>query len=347
MKRSKVNISNGNFATSLYLRVSRYLPSYRILAIVGWSLLLIDLVFYHGSSLRVPTSPSVGPLPDVFVPRESSTGRNVKVLPSMEDEKLELLPPTAFSYIAMIDAGSSGCRVHVYRYGKVGNIDGPLYLLPKHVSLKVKPGLSSFAKEPNKAGESLKGLVDFVKEQVPSSDWENTPIWLKATAGLRMLPQETTETILNSVRDFLGNRNHSPLMFRPSWAKVIPGQEEGAFGWIAYNYLKRIIGPKRNTVDVIPYAVIEMGGASAQVTQLAPSQRDIDEIPSDFRYSFSLEGQTYTLYTHSYLGTRIVAFRFTDSNDAIYDHRLWQRAGKRAVQPHAGRSENLKSRRDS
>ena len=305
MKRSKANVSSGNFVTGLYLRISRYLPSYRVLAIVGWSLLLLDIVVYHGPGIRAPSSSAVGPLHEVFVPRESSGGRSVKVLPSMEDEQLDLLPPTAFSYIAMIDAGSSGCRVHVYRYGKVGHLDGPLYLLPKHVSLKVKPGLSSFAKEPSKAGASLKGLVDFVKEQVPSSDWENTPIWLKATAGLRMLAPETAEAILNSVRDFLGSRDHSPLMFRPSWAKVIPGQEEGAFGWIAYNYLKRIIGPKRNAVDVIPYAVIEMGGASAQVTQLAPSQREIDEIPSDFRYSFSIEGQTYTLYTHSYLGVPI------------------------------------------
>ena len=329
MKRSKANVSNGNFATGLYLRISRYLPSYRILAIVGWSLLLIDIVFYHGPGIKGSSSSSaVGPLHEVFVPRESSvSGLSVKVLPSMEDDQLELLPSTAFSYIAMIDAGSSGCRVHVYRYGKVGHLEGPLYLLPKHGSLKVKPGLSSFAKEPSMAGESLKGLVDFVKAQVPSSDWESTPIFLKATAGLRMLAPETAEAILNSVRDFLGNRNHSPLMFRPSWARVIPGQEEGAFGWIAYNYLKRIIGPKRNAVDVIPYAVIEMGGASAQVTQLAPSQREIEEIPSDFRYSFSLEGQSYTLYTHSYLGALLMNPAHCTLILTLLHLRFWQRAG--------------------
>ena len=305
--------------------LSRCRPSYRVLAIVGWSLLLMDVLLFHAPHIQSPSSSAAVPLHEILTSRERSDGKRVKVLPSMEDDQLEQLPSSAFSYIAMIDAGSSGCRVHVYRYGKVGSAEGPLYLLPKHVSLKVKPGLSSFAEDPSKAGESLRGLVDFVKTQVPDSDWELTPIWLKATAGLRMLSTETSEAILSSVRKYLGNRNNSPLLFRPSWARVIPGQEEGAFGWIAYNYLKRIIGPKRNSVEVLPYAVIEMGGASAQVTQLAPSQRDIDEIPSDFRYTFSIEGQTYTLYTHSYLGESVFRSRSSRTHRELC--RFRERAG--------------------
>lgn len=39
--------------------------------------------------------------------------------------------------MAMIDAGSSGCRVHVYRYGRLGSSDGPLYVLPKDKAKKV------------------------------------------------------------------------------------------------------------------------------------------------------------------------------------------------------------------
>ena len=76
------------------------------------------------------------------------------------------MPKDTFSYLAMIDAGSSGCRAHVYRYGKLGSIDGPLYILPQHVSKKVKPGLSSFASAPDNAGNSLAGLVDFIKSEV-------------------------------------------------------------------------------------------------------------------------------------------------------------------------------------
>jgi hypothetical protein len=49
---------------------------------------------------------------------------------------------------------------------RLGHEEGSLYVLPQHESLKVKPGLSSFKNNPNSAGASLKGLIDFMKEQV-------------------------------------------------------------------------------------------------------------------------------------------------------------------------------------
>lgn len=237
--------------------------------------------------------------------KDRTTDYKVKVLPAtLSDEELNKLPKETFSYLAMIDAGSSGCRAHIYRYGKLGNSEGPLYILPQHNSKKIKPGLSSFANNPNDAGKSLTGLIEFMKEQVPLSDWEVTPIWLKATAGLRMLPTATSDNILESVRSFLNNKENSPFLFRSSWARVIPGNEEGGFGWIAFNYLKRVIGPKRHQSlkPHHPYAVIEMGGASAQVSQLAPSVEEANKIPSDYRFSFNIEGEEFHLYTHSYLG---------------------------------------------
>jgi len=230
---------------------------------------------------------------------------NVKVLPSsLSDKELDALPAESFSYLAMIDAGSSGCRAHIYRYGKLGSLDGPLYVLPQHISKKVKPGLSSFAKNPQGAGQSLKELVEFVQSKVPQSDWGVTPIWLKATAGLRMLEPAESGAVLVSVRNFLGDKTNSPFIFRSSWASIISGNEEGGFGWIAFNYLMKIIGPKKKSgADAqLPYAVIEMGGASSQVSQIAPSEKEAKAIPEDYRFSFTIEGETYTLYTHSYLG---------------------------------------------
>ena len=53
------------------------------------------------------------------------------------------------------------------------------------------------------------------------------------------------------------------------------GNEEGGFGWIAFNYLKKIIGPKKSATAESPYAVVEMGGASAQVSQMAPTAKDV------------------------------------------------------------------------
>jgi len=235
--------------------------------------------------------------------KDRASTYNVRVLPaSLSDEELDALPKDAFSYLAMIDAGSSGCRAHVYRYGKLGTQSGPLYILPAHVSKKIKPGLSSFAENPNDAGQSLQQLVEFVKEQVPEAFQSTTPIWLKATAGLRLVPAAVREGILASVRQFLGSKANSPFIFRPSYAAVIPGSEEGGFGWIAYNYLKKIIGPKAVDKTQAPYAVVEMGGASSQVTQAARTKEEIAQIPAKYRFDFNIEGESYVLYTNSYLG---------------------------------------------
>ena len=48
----------------------------------------------------------------------------------------------------------------------------------------------------------------------------------------------------------------------------------------------------------IPYAVVEMGGASTQVSQLAPSKAEADAIPIEYRFSFEIEG-TELNYLHS------------------------------------------------
>ena len=121
------------------------------------------------------------------------------------------------------------------------------------------------------AGDSLRGLIDFMKEEVPEPEWSRTPIWLKATAGLRMLDDASRDAIISSVRNFLGSSQNSPFYFQPDFAQVIPGVEEGAFGWISVNYMKRIIGPFRSSQGVPTpenaYAVVEMGGASTQVCQ--------------------------------------------------------------------------------
>ena len=187
----------------------------------------------------------------------------------LTEAAIDKLPKESYNYLAMIDAGSSGCRAHIFRYGLLGSSSGSLYILPGHKSLKVRPGLSSFASNPEKAGESLQGLIDFMKQEVPEAEWAETPIWLKATAGLRMLDETTSTAILKSVQDFLGNPQQSPFFFRADFASIIPGVEEGAFGWISVNYMMKVIGPFRDKPTVptadTAYAVVEMGGASTQV----------------------------------------------------------------------------------
>ncbi|KAJ8598331.1 hypothetical protein CTAYLR_002961 [Chrysophaeum taylorii] len=193
-------------------------------------------------------------------------------------------------YVTIIDAGSSGCRAHVFKYTRVGV---SVSLDPRHESLKVRPGLSTFVDDPAAAGRSLDPLLDFMRGQIPEPMWMSSPVYLKATAGLRMLPLDRSEAILESVR---GTLAASEFMFDvDDGAKIIAGTDEGGFGWLSVNYLMHNFENEHWT------AVVEMGGASAQVTELARSNLR-GRIPDGSSFSFAVGGKKYDLYANSYLG---------------------------------------------
>lgn len=131
---------------------------------------------------------------------------------------------------------------------------------------------------------------------------------------MRLLNKEKSKLILKYVSNRLYN---SPFLFQYKWAIITSGQEEGAYGWLAYNYLMKIIGPKK-TKNISPYAVVEMGGASVQVTQIALTKKDSDSIPLDYKITINIEKDVYNLYTHSYLGYG------SDRAREIYNEKLLQ-----------------------
>eukprot|EP00899_Mesostigma_viride_P017052 jgi/Mesvir1/25348/Mv18525-RA.2 len=199
--------------------------------------------------------------------------------------------PPSVSFFLIIDAGSTGSRLHVFRFL-------PAYPMPRMQgpsdALKVNPGLSSYAGRPEAAGDSLMQLLRFAQEKVPTSAWATTPIFLMATAGLRLLDPIAQAGILESCRDLLES---SPFRFEAEWAQVIGGAQEGMYGWLATNYAYGTLAHRdpRRTVGVF-----ELGGASAQVT-FASAPGDPDPPPS-WRAEVDMGGGThFVLYAHSFL----------------------------------------------
>ena len=93
-------------------------------------------------------------------------------------------------YGIMIDAGSTGSRVHVYEFSSHSN--GALKL-DDELFVQVKPGLSSFKDDADidsSVANSLQPLVDQAQSRVPRDLWQSTPIYMFATAGLRLLDED-------------------------------------------------------------------------------------------------------------------------------------------------------------
>ncbi|KAF8731634.1 hypothetical protein AX14_004542 [Amanita brunnescens Koide BX004] len=183
----------------------------------------------------------------------------------------------------VIDAGSSGSRLQIYSWKdpRGMNIEkgsNLAYSLPKVEKgaqrgddwvKKVEPGISSFADNPEGVAAYLRPLLEHARTQVPPSLQPETPLFLLATAGMRLLTPEQQAKVLENACQFLSLHSHfkidPPSDKGPcgSSVRIITGEEEGLFGWIAVNYLTDgFTGPPGQETT---YGFLDMGGASTQI----------------------------------------------------------------------------------
>uniref|UniRef100_A0A4W3H3L8 Ectonucleoside triphosphate diphosphohydrolase 6 n=1 Tax=Callorhinchus milii TaxID=7868 RepID=A0A4W3H3L8_CALMI len=99
-------------------------------------------------------------------------------------------------YGIMFDAGSTGTRIHVFKFTQKPNES---LKLTEEIFKALKPGLSAYSDEPHLCMKNIQDLLDVAKNSIPSDFWANTPVALKATAGLRLLPAEKAEGLLDKV----------------------------------------------------------------------------------------------------------------------------------------------------
>lgn len=72
---------------------------------------------------------------------------------------------TSFEYAAIIDAGTTGSRVHVFRYYLQPGSAYAVVELPD-ASHATAPGLGAYAFDPKTGANSLMPLLSFVKDKV-------------------------------------------------------------------------------------------------------------------------------------------------------------------------------------
>ncbi|XP_077161759.1 ectonucleoside triphosphate diphosphohydrolase 2 isoform X2 [Paroedura picta] len=174
-------------------------------------------------------------------------------------------------------------------------------IVSQHSMCDVKGGgISSYAADPPAAGRSLVACLDRAVKDVPTEKHAITPLYLGATAGMRLLnltDSRASDDVLAAVASTLKNY---PFDFRG--AKILSGEDEGVFGWITANYLLenfikygwigQWVRPPKRTLGAM-----DLGGASTQITF---ETQDAIESPLN-AMTLRLYGQTYKVYTHSFL----------------------------------------------
>uniref|UniRef100_A0A8C2WMR9 nucleoside diphosphate phosphatase n=1 Tax=Cyclopterus lumpus TaxID=8103 RepID=A0A8C2WMR9_CYCLU len=134
----------------------------------------------------------------------------------------------SFQYGIMFDAGSTGTRIHIFKFQTELN-EAPK--LAHETFRALKPGLSAYADDPEKCAAGLKELLEVAKSTVPPSSWTLTPVVLKATAGLRLLPGEKAEHLLDRVRALF---TESPFLSRDDSVSIMDGTDEGTNGSLCH-----------------------------------------------------------------------------------------------------------------
>lgn len=202
------------------------------------------------------------------------------------------------SYAVIIDAGSTGSRVHVFRFKMASGAR----VLKDEIFHAIKPGLKAHALDPVEAAKTLEPLMATAVKHVPEKLRSSTPLTLRATAGLRLLPegQEAASALLEASKMKVGEYG---FRMDDEYVSILDGMYEGAYGWIAVNYLlRKLSGSVKATKTV---AVADLGGGSTQIMYAIGDRDEVKRSPEG--YVLPLEG--YDVYTKSFKGFGIMAAR--------------------------------------
>uniref|UniRef100_A0AAY4ACP5 Ectonucleoside triphosphate diphosphohydrolase 8 n=1 Tax=Denticeps clupeoides TaxID=299321 RepID=A0AAY4ACP5_9TELE len=203
-------------------------------------------------------------------------------------------------YGMVFDAGSSHTALFIYKWP--GNKENNTAIVSQALLCDVEGGgISSYKQNPLAAGQSLRKCLDVAKATIPAKQHGTSPVYLGATAGMRLLKlqdQAASDQILEEVRKAI-----QAYPFNFQGARILSGKEEGAYGWITINYLMetlikhsfegRWVLPKDSRV----IGSMDLGGASTQIS-FTPSGPIRDPGTAEI---LQLYGKKYDLYSHSYL----------------------------------------------
>lgn len=197
--------------------------------------------------------------------------------------------------LAVVDAGSTGSRLHIYSYD-TDKSQTPVNITEKW-SKKVKPGFASL-------DANQKTVDTYLTNLFTDAPDKSMPVYFYATAGMRLLPQPQQQHLYTNLQNWFQSQSQWQLIR----SKTITGKEEGLFGWLAVNYqLGTLSDGEKEGVGVM-----DMGGASVQI--VFPTPNNVSSASENIQ-QLDLYGRHFSLFIHSFLGLgqTEVSHQFFDS----------------------------------
>ncbi|KAF4627407.1 hypothetical protein G7Y89_g10756 [Cudoniella acicularis] len=280
---------------------SRYLKT-------GGILLFVIFLFYYLSPVGVDVYSGVTQKPSVGGQTASDPSLGTTKCSKSSDKSKPIV-----QYALMIDAGSTGSRIHVYKFNNCGptpELESEEFKMTE--KKKGGSGLSSYKEDAEGAAKSLDVLMDVAMKHVPDELKGCTPVAVKATAGLRLLDPPGSEPVLaNKILDAVRTRLETVYPFpvvskEENGVEIMEGKDEGVYAWITTNFLLGNIGGPEKTKTA---AVFDLGGGSTQVVFEPTFKMPAKMEEGDHKYKLEFGGRDFELYQHSHLGYGLMSAR--------------------------------------
>lgn len=188
----------------------------------------------------------------------------------------------ANQYIAIIDAGSTGSRLHLYEYK---TLKKGLPRLKEIYSSRNKPGIDKYFQQPTEILQGLNRLFDQAT-MLDLKTQAQIPVYLLATGGMRFLPDYQQQEIYKQLNRDLELKRP----FQLKSMKTITGEQEALFGWLAANDVMERLGKRPSKT----FGLLDLGGASMEVAYA-------ESKPSPGSHKFCMANRCYSIYTKSIL----------------------------------------------
>lgn len=237
-------------------------------------------------------------------------------------------------YGIVIDSGLSGLRIQIYRWDDISDVadrkDSQLKSPPKIIqekgwTLKISPGISTFdspSKYPKIWSDHYLKLIEFAETIIPADLHATTPVYVLATAGMRLLPKDKQKKILKQTCKSLQKQSNFFIPNCGDFVQIIDGETEGLYGWLGLNYLMGQFNnyEEGNTHESIGF--MDMGGASTQIAFVPSDPADIESHAEDLSTvtlrNINGVSQKWNVFVETWLGFGANEARKRYLNQLIY-----------------------------